>query len=247
MVPRRSDSVSALQILPNVVTVLGLCAGLTALRLILSGRFEQAVMLIAAAVVLDGLDGLLARKLDAATPFGAELDTLSDFLNFGVVPALLAYHLALSQAHATVWVLVLVYAVCACLRLARFNVDRARPTPAETRRFTGVPAPGGAVLALWPVFLTFEGVIDISRAPLAYGLWMAAVGLMMTSRVPTTSSKAIRFARDKAWLVMLAVTVAMGLMLTRVWLLASILPALYLAVLGRDYIRHLRRRGTGQG
>jgi CDP-diacylglycerol--serine O-phosphatidyltransferase len=242
MAPRRSDSLSALQILPNVVTILGLCAGLTALRLILAGRFEQAVLLLAAAVVLDGLDGLLARKLDAATPFGAELDTLSDFLNFGVVPALLAYHFALDLSHPTAWVLALVYSICACLRLARFNVDRACPVPTETRRFTGVPAPGGAVLALWPVFLTFQEIIDVTRAPLLYGLWLAAVGLMMTSRIPTTSSKSIRIPRDKAWLVMIGVTVAVGLMLTKVWLLASILPLAYLAVLTRDVARHLRRR-----
>ena len=242
MRPRRSESVSALQMLPNVVTILGLCAGLTALRLILAGRFEQAVLLIIAAVVLDGLDGLLARKLDAATPFGAELDTLADFLNFGVVPALLAYTLALSQANATVWVLALVYAVCACLRLARFNVDRARPVPSEARSFTGVPAPGGAVLALWPVFLTFQGIIDVAAAPLLYGLWLAAVGLMMTSKIPTTSSKAIRIRRDMAWMAMIAVTVGIGLLLTNVWLLASILPLGYLVLLARDAWRHWRRR-----
>jgi CDP-diacylglycerol--serine O-phosphatidyltransferase len=242
MQPRRPENLSVLQILPNAVTILGLCAGLTALRLILAGRYEHAVLLIAAAVVLDGLDGLLARKLDAATPFGAELDTLSDFLNFGVVPAFLAYSLALVDAHPTVWVLVLVYSICACLRLARFNVDRSRPVPTEVRHFSGVPAPGGAVLALWPIFLTFQGIIDISAAPLLYGLWLAAVGLMMTSRIPTTSSKAIRVARDKVWLVMLAVTVAVGLMLTRVWLAASILPLAYLMLLGRDAWRHFARR-----
>ena len=109
MSERKQESLSIFQLLPNVVTILGLCAGLTAIRFLMVGRYDYAVMLIVVAAALDGLDGLLARRLDAASPFGAELDSLSDFLNFGVVPALLVYQFALSDSYATGWVFVLVY------------------------------------------------------------------------------------------------------------------------------------------
>ena len=128
-----------LQLVPNLVTILGLCAGLTALRFAFAGRFEAAAALIVFAAVLDGFDGLLARRLDAASRFGAELDTLADFFNFGVAPAFLVYQLALTGAPDLGWTAALVFAVCACLRLARFNVHRDVPVigPSALRRGAG--------------------------------------------------------------------------------------------------------------
>ena len=129
--------------MPNLVTILGLCAGLTALRFAFAGRFEPAAALIIFAALIDGFDGLLARKLDAASPFGAELDSLADFFNFGVAPAFLVYQLALTGAPDLGWTAALIFAVCACLRLARFNVSRDVPVTGRAH-FVGVPAPAGA-------------------------------------------------------------------------------------------------------
>ena len=131
--------------MPNLVTILGLCAGLTALRFAFAGRFEPAAALIVFAALIDGFDGLLARRLDAASPFGAELDSLADFFNFGVAPAFLVYQLALTGAPDLGWTAALVFAVCACLRLARFNVSRDVPVTGRAH-FVGVPAPAGALL-----------------------------------------------------------------------------------------------------
>jgi CDP-diacylglycerol---serine O-phosphatidyltransferase len=231
MSERKQESLSIFQLLPNVVTILGLCAGLTAIRFLMVGRYDYAVMLIVVAAALDGLDGLLARRLDAASPFGAELDSLSDFLNFGVVPALLVYQFALSDSYATGWVFVLVYSICGCLRLARFNVNRDAPKPEGRATFTGVPAPGGALLALFPLFLSFMGLLDAAAYPLAYGIYMMVIGLLMTSRVPTLSSKSVRVPRDKSSLVLIGAAIFVGLLLTRFWLLMTLVSGAYMGVI----------------
>ncbi len=140
MPPARPRTLPFLQLLPNLVTILGLCAGLTALRLAFAGRFEPAVALIVLAALIDGVDGLLARRLNAASPFGAELDTLSDFLNFGVAPALIVYRMALAGSDIA-WTAALVFSVCACLRLARFNVNRDAPGARPGRISSGCRPP----------------------------------------------------------------------------------------------------------
>ena len=117
------------QLIPNLVTLLGLCAGLTAIRYALAGSWQTAAVLIVLAAVIDGMDGLLARKLNAASHFGAELDSLSDFVCFGVAPGVIVYAFVLQDWPGLGWLLVLVYVLCACLRLARFNVNRNAPPP----------------------------------------------------------------------------------------------------------------------
>ncbi|MEX2009644.1 MAG: CDP-diacylglycerol--serine O-phosphatidyltransferase, partial [Dongiaceae bacterium] len=155
--PRLRDQ-SFNRLIPNILTVLALCAGLTSIRFAFQERWEMAVFAIVIAGVLDGLDGRIARLLDGSSKFGAELDSLSDFLAFGVAPALLLYYFTMKSVVGIGWALALLFAVCCALRLARFNtkVDNA-DLPAWTGRFfTGVPAPAGAGLALLPVFATFE-------------------------------------------------------------------------------------------
>ena len=197
MSERRRDSLSLTMLLPNMVTILGLSAGLTSIRFVLIGRFDIAAVLIIFAAAIDGLDGLLARRLNAASSIGGELDSLSDFVNFGVAPGILVYQYALSRDFATGWMFVLIFASCACLRLARFNVSRDDPPPAGKPHFVGVPAPGGAMLALLPLFLTQYGLIDARGYPFAYGLWMGLVAWMMISKIPTISSKALGWRRGR--------------------------------------------------
>tara|TARA_R110002096_G_scaffold47539_29_gene126820 strand:- start:35 stop:769 length:735 start_codon:yes stop_codon:yes gene_type:complete len=242
MSERRRDSLSLTMLLPNMVTILGLSAGLTSIRFVLIGRFDIAAVLIIFAAAIDGLDGLLARRLNAASSIGGELDSLSDFVNFGVAPGILVYQYALSRDFATGWMFVLIFASCACLRLARFNVSRDDPPPAGKPHFVGVPAPGGAMLALLPLFLTQYGLIDARGYPFAYGLWMGLVAWMMISKIPTISSKALRVPREKSILVLVGAAVVVGLMVSRFWLLMALIDLTYVAALIWCLQRHLRKR-----
>ena len=141
------------QLLPNFVTVGALCAGLTAVRFATEGRFGMAVGLIIAAAIMDGLDGRIARLLKSESEIGAELDSLCDFVNFGVAPALVLYLWALQDMRAEGWIACLIYAVACLLRLARFNIGNRQPDN-DSNSFQGVPSPAGALLVLLPIFLS---------------------------------------------------------------------------------------------
>src|ERR1700691_5229375 len=141
---RRIPELSVNRMVPNVLTMLALCAGMTAIRFALNGNFQAAVYAIIVAGILGGLDGRGARLLKVTSRFGAELDSLSDFISFGVAPAVVLYLWTMSALHSVGWAIVLFYAVCCALRLARFNTQlSAEPTPASPGFFTRVPAAGG--------------------------------------------------------------------------------------------------------
>ncbi|MCF1707645.1 CDP-diacylglycerol--serine O-phosphatidyltransferase [Tabrizicola sp. J26] len=240
MSTRGDDNLPILQLLPNAVTILALCAGLTSIRYAMEGRFDLAAILIVLAAVLDGMDGTLARRLDATSTIGAELDSLSDFLAFGVAPALLIFRFAQGDAQGFGWAFVLVYAICACLRLARFNVNRDTP-PNGRPVFIGVPSPGGALLALIPLFLAEARIFDASVYPQMVGAWLALAGLLMASRVPTPSSKALRVKREYARFVLVGLAGVIGLAVTRFWLLMVVLSLGYALVIAFAVLRHLLR------
>ncbi len=241
-----TDSLPFFTLLPNLVTLLGLCAGLTAIRFVFSGNYQIAVALILFAVAIDGLDGLLARRLQATSEIGAQLDSLSDFLNFGVVPGLLVYEYALASSERTgAWIAILIYASCCCLRLARFNVAHTQAQTAGTaspKHFTGVPAPAGALMALFPVFLSFEMQADLHRAPMLVSIWLTLVGVLMASRLPTFSPKGLRVPRSGIVWVMVALPFFVGMMLTRFWLSLILIDGLYALSLVHSALRVLLRR-----
>lgn len=235
------DRLPLLQLVPNLVTILGMCAGLSAIRFTFDGRFELAAALIIFAAVMDGFDGMLARKLNAASSFGAELDSFADFVSFGVAPGFLVFGYVLAGPFAGVgWVFVLIFAVCACLRLARFNISRATPEGAPMRHFVGVPAPAGAMLGLLPVFLGLSGLVDPSRAPVIVALYLAGVGLLMVSRLPTPSLKSVRIARENAIWVLIGMSAFVGLLFLRTWLTLVLADLIYLGVLLLLALRHRR-------
>ena len=152
---RRLRAIPVRTLLPNLITLLALCAGLTAIRLASEQRFEWALYAIVFAALLDGMDGRLARMLKGTSRFGAELDSLADFVNFGVAPALILYQWGLNEFKSVGWIAALVFALCAALRLARFNVlaeDPNRPAWAANF-FVGIPAPAGAITVLLPLYL----------------------------------------------------------------------------------------------
>lgn len=188
-------------VLPNLVTLLALCSGLTAIRMAIETRWDYAIGAIVLAAVLDALDGRVARLLKGTSKFGAELDSLADFVNFGVAPALILYSWMLQDVRSIGWIAALVFAISAALRLARFNVSIDDPDkPAwAVHFFTGVPAPAGALIVLLPLYLEFVGLLPhwTALAP-AVAVYVVAVALLMVSRLPTFSGKKFgaRIRRD---------------------------------------------------
>lgn len=187
---RRFKPVPFRVIAPNLITLLALCLGLTAIRLAYEGKLEPAVFSIVVAAVLDGIDGRVARFLKGTSRFGAELDSLADFLNFGVAPALVLHHFVLHEVRALGWVVALILAIAAALRLARFNAALDDPDKPEWKKdfFVGIPAPAGAGTVLLPIYLHFLGVPIEPVAPLALA-YVLAIAFLMVSAVPTFSGK----------------------------------------------------------
>lgn len=243
---RERDTLNIVQFVPSLITILGLCAGLSSIRYVFVERYDIAAMLIIAAAVIDGVDGLMARRLGASSTIGAELDSLSDFVSFGVAPGLLVFHFALADLRGLGWVAVLVFAICCCLRLARFNVSRDAPPALGRAHFVGVPAPTGALLALLPVFLALEGTLDATELPLATAAYLALIGLLMISTLPTFSPKSVRMRKDQAVWALAGVAVLAGFVLTRLWLLMVLADLFYLLALVPTLIRrrYLRRKET---
>ncbi|GAB1380565.1 CDP-diacylglycerol--serine O-phosphatidyltransferase [Pararhodobacter aggregans] len=239
--PADRRTLPLVQLIPNLVTLLGLCAGLTAIRYGIAGSWQVAAGLIVLAALIDGMDGLLARKLNAASHFGAELDSLSDFVCFGVAPGIVIYSALLQDWPGLGWVLVLVYVLGACLRLARFNVNRNAPPPPGRVHFVGVPAPAGAMLGLLPLYLTLAGWMDMREWPALAGLYMAFVGLLMISRLPTPSPKGWRVPRKRAALVLVGVAVYAGALVSQPWVVLAVSDLAYLAVLAWGSWRDRRK------
>lgn len=197
-------------LLPNMVTLLALCSGLTSIRLAMEGRFEMAVYAILFAAILDGIDGRLARILKSATRFGAELDSLSDFVNFGVAPAVVIYLWGLSSLKSVGWAVVLIYAIAAALRLARFNVMSEEPhddAPWKKGYFSGVPSPAGAVLCLVPLYLDFLD-FDLSVYKFALAFYVLLIAGLMVSALPTYSGKTLGARVQRKYVIFILFAVA---------------------------------------
>lgn len=230
-------------LLPNLVTILGLCAGLTSIRFAIGGDYRFAAGLIVFAAMIDGLDGLLARRLRATSDLGAELDSLSDFLNFGVAPGLLVFQALLADTGSAGWLFVLVFTICCCLRLARFNVTKALENAGEQEpgtSFVGVPAPAGALLALLPIFLLFEDIVDPATVRLPTMAWLGFVGAMMVSQLPTFSPKSVFIPRDKIVWLLIATAIVTGGLLTRFWLSLVLIDVAYIGILTRSLVVRAR-------
>jgi len=225
---RRISGLSINRMIPNILTLLALCAGMTAIRFAINGKFESSVIAIIVAGVFDGLDGRIARLLKSTSPFGAQLDSLSDFVCFGVAPGIMLYIWTMSQLSSFGWALSLLYAICCGLRLARFNtqLDVELP-PYAAYYFTGVPAPGGAGLVLVPMFLAFE-FGNVFRSPIFNGVVMTVVAALMVSRVPTFSMKRFRIPHDYVIPAYLVIAVVVAFLTTAPWPTLSAIGIVYL-------------------
>lgn len=237
------------KILPNILTIAALCIGLTALRFGYDGRWTNALVLILIAAVLDGIDGMVARLLKASSPFGAELDSFSDFVSFGVSPAILLYFWNLQDAGPFGWVASLLLCVACALRLARFNVKSHTPQPVQTTLipaqksyFEGVPAPAGAILALVPMMMGFKVYPnDEGNFPsILVALWVIMIAGLMVSRIPTYSLKRMRLQQKHTIPLLAFVALIAAAMASEPWTTIIVLSLLYLASIVHSYKRSHR-------
>src|SRR5919198_5775201 len=192
---RRFRQIPVRTLVPNLITLLALCAGLTAIRLAIEAKLEWAVAAIVFAATLDGIDGRVARMLKGTSRFGAELDSLADFVDFGVAPALILYFWGLHEIRSFGWFAALVFAIAAALRLARFNVmmDEPNRPPWQAHFFTGMPAPAGAIVGLLPIYLNLSVLaLPHSRGAAPFEIaYVLLIALLMVSRIPHFSGKKI--------------------------------------------------------
>lgn len=232
------------RLIPNVLTLAALCSGLTAIRFGLQGEMRLAVIAIIVAAIFDALDGRVARRLGVTSRFGAELDSLSDFLCFGVAPALVLYLASLRDVGSLGWIVVLMFPICSALRLARFNTALVSdtPPPAWTGSFfTGVPAPAGALLALMPLMVSFEIEAAWPRHALVVGIVLIAVGGLMVSRVPTFSFKKGRVPRHLVLPALLSAALVMTVIASSPWIGLSLLGLGYMALIPFSWMAYRRQ------
>ncbi len=250
---RRFKLIPVRTLLPNVITLLALCAGLTSIRLAVEDKLEWAVAAIVFAALLDGIDGRIARMLKGTSRFGAELDSLADFVNFGVAPALILYFWGLHELKSAGWIAGMVFAICTGLRLARFNVmidDPNKPRWAANF-FVGIPAPAGAITVLLPIYVYFLGMPRFAFVPPITLVYTLAIAFLMVSRLPVLSGKRVgkRVAPEMVLPTFVAVVLFFALLVAYPWEVLTLGTLLYLAFLPIGFLsyRKYERRDAQHG
>jgi CDP-diacylglycerol--serine O-phosphatidyltransferase len=232
---------------PNAVTALALCSGLTGIRFAIGGEWERAVLMVLLAGVLDGIDGRVARMLRGESRFGAELDSLSDAISFGVSPALIMYLWALLNEPRVGWIVSLIYAVFTALRLARFNarIDVVDQPHKSAGFLTGIPAPAGAGLAMLPLYAWIWSGEEIFRSPWIVAPWVAFVAFLMVSSLATFSWSSLKLRRNIRFEAIVALVVVAAALVSAPWQTLTVVCVAYLATLPfsiRSYGRIKRQR-----
>lgn len=232
---------------PNLVTLLGLALGLTGMRLAIEGKLELGVVCVLIAAALDGVDGRLARFLKGTSRFGAQLDSLADFVNFGVVPAVILYHFVLKDLKNFGWIISIIFAIAMCLRLARFNVMLDDPNRPDWQKnfFTGMPAPAGAVTAMLPLYLHFLGVPVVPYGAVPVGIYLLFCAFLTISTVPMYAGKTLGAKVPRNWVapIFISVTLAIALVVAYPFEMLSLIVIGYFAAipLGIQKFRALER------
>lgn len=239
--PPRLKGLPLQYLLPNLITVLALCSGLTAVRFALLDQWQAAVTAIMVAGILDGLDGRLARLMGGGSKFGAELDSLSDFVSFGAAPALIMYMWSTYGLGGFGWAASMFVAVCCALRLARFNtmIDADKPAFAYNY-FTGVPAPAGGGLALLPMMISFEWPDGPFQDSLVTSLWLVAVGLLMVSRLPTFAFKKVKIPHSYVLPVLVGAGILAAALFSAPWMTLMIIGIVYVGSFPISYLSFRR-------
>ena len=230
----RQSKIPVRFLVPNFFTLLSLCAGVTAIRMAIELRFEFAAALIVAAALLDGVDGRLARALKAQSRFGAELDSLADFINFGVAPGILIFTWSQDGYRGFGWIAVLAFACGMGLRLARFNSMLEVDKPGwHSNYFTGIPAPAGAVAVLLPFYLEGIGLSSVRGAPLLISIYTLVLAGLLVSTIPTFSGKLLGERIEREWVlpILVAAALLVGLLVTYPYATLTVVTLLYLALI----------------
>ena len=230
------------RLFPNMVTIAGLCCGLSSVRFAFDGKFEIAVTLIFLAAIIDGMDGRIARFLNSTSIFGAQLDSLSDFVCFGVSPAIILYLWKMHEIKNFGWSATLFFVVCCALRLARFNTNLLDETKQlwEMKFFTGVPSPAGAMLALLPLFTSFYLNLSLLNLGGFYIVWLTFIGILMASRIPTFAAKRLVVHHEWVLPIMIFCGLAIVIILIEPWIMLTISGVIYLATIPMS-VRYYRK------
>lgn len=231
--------------IPNIITLLALCAGISAIGLAFEMRFEKAIMLVLLAATLDGFDGRIARLLNAASPFGAQFDSLADAINFGVAPGMILYVYILNNIHHLGWIAVLIYSIACCLRLARFNAKLDDPKIKKWQKnyFQGIPAPAGALLVLLPVYLGSLGMVYNKALIFFFFFYTIIVAILLISNLPVWNGKNLNgFVRRDFLVMLLLVLVAyVSFMVVYPWEVLSLTALLYILFLPFSFIMYRKQ------
>jgi CDP-diacylglycerol--serine O-phosphatidyltransferase len=246
----RHQQVPVRMLVPNFVTLLALCAGLTSIRMGIEGRYELALGAIVFAALLDGIDGRVARLLKASSRFGAELDSLADFVNFGVAPAFLIFNWGLGSLKSLGWICVMIFALASALRLARFNVAIEEERPKwQSAYFIGMPTPAAAIVVLLPIFIEHLGFADFRSSTVVLDIvlvYTLLIAFLMVSTIPTFSGKLLgeRISREYVLPIFMLAVGFVALLVTYPFATLTGSSVLYLALVPlswRRFAQHMRQ------
>ena len=241
---RRFRSVSIFWLLPNMLTISGFVSGLTALRFALDGRWAGVIVLITVAAVFDALDGRTARRFKTQSAFGAALDSLSDLVVFGVVPALCLFTWALQDSGNIAWVATLFFAVSIALRLARFDSELPNPADYATNYFTGIPAPAAGFLVLMPIVIDLEFGLEVVRQASYVSIWLVLIGAGAVCTLPSFAGKKLKLPVNTVLPVLALVGLLGAAIVTEPWLTYLAVVTVYIVSLPIAAIRFTREKSA---
>jgi CDP-diacylglycerol--serine O-phosphatidyltransferase len=229
---------------PNLVTIISLCFGMSAIRYSLESRWELAVGLLVTSAFLDGMDGRLARMLNASSKFGAELDSLTDFINFGVAPAFILYNWSLQYfpVKAVGWAVALIFTICGAFRLARFNSGLALDDVKMDKYFVGIPAPCGAGLTLIPIMVSFQYEFFLFKTtPEILAIYLLVIGFLMASQIPTISVKHVEVSNKMIFPTLFLCTIFIVSLLLKPWIVLPLMGVVYIATIPFSVLCYYRK------
>ena len=234
-----ADKKKARMILPNILTLIGVCIGLTSIRFALDGRFEFAIIAIIFAALIDGLDGRIARLIKGTSKVGKELDSLTDMISFGVAPAFIMYFWKLNSLGRFGWLLCLVFVICVALRLARFNVNSNQEPSWRDNFFEGVPSPAGGILVLTPLIISLSGFNFIKlNNDLIVPIFFVVTSFLLISKFPSYSFKKIVIPRRTTIFLLFGIVLFFGLLLIYTFNVIAISTLVYLILLPVSYFHY---------
>jgi CDP-diacylglycerol--serine O-phosphatidyltransferase len=234
-----SEKRSARVILPNMLTLIGVCIGLTSIRFALDGRYEFAIIAIIIAAVIDGLDGRIARLIKGTSKVGKELDSLTDMISFGVAPAFIMYFWKLNELGRFGWLVCLIYVICVALRLARFNVNTGGEPSWRDNFFEGVPSPAGGILVLTPLIFSMSS-IEVFKIDYAIivPIFFIVTSFLLISKFPSYSFKKIVIQRKATIFLLFGIVLFFGLLLIYPFNVISISAMIYLTLLPISFLHY---------